>query len=99
MRVRSGLLGRPANSSPEREALTLEARIFKVVVMYRNLNAKEAGAIYVLASGAEEAEKRATEAMDVFVGRNRKVIAVEYLVDRTVNWIAITGHDGVIAEG
>lgn len=76
----------------------MEARIYKVVVMYRNLNAKEAGTIYVLASGAEEAEKRATDAMELISGPNRKVIAVEYLVDRTINWIAITGHDDVIAE-
>lgn len=77
----------------------MEPRIYKVAVMYGNLSAKEAGTIYVLASSAEEAEKRATDAMAVISGQNRKVIAMEYLVDRTVNWIAITGHDDVVAEG
>ena len=53
----------------------------------------------VLAFSGEEAEKRATDAMSLISGQNRKLIAMEYLVDRTVNWIAISSHDGVIAEG
>jgi hypothetical protein len=77
----------------------LEPRIYKVVVMYRNLSAREAVTIYVLAFSGEEAEKRATDAMSLISGQNRKLIAMEYLVDRTVNWIAISSHDGVIAEG
>ena len=77
----------------------LEPRIYKVVVMYRNVSAKEAVTLYVLACSGEEAEKRATDAMSLISGQNRKLIAMEYLVDRTVNWIAISSHDGVIAEG
>lgn len=41
----------------------MEPRIYKVVVMYRNLSAKEAVTIYVQAFSGEEAEKRATDAM------------------------------------
>ena len=77
----------------------MEARIYKVAVMYSKPSAKEAVTIYVLAFSAEEAEKRATDAMAVLSGQNRKVIDMEYLVDRTVNWFAISNHDGVIAEG
>ena len=77
----------------------MEPRIYKVVVMYRNLSAKEAVTVYVLACSGEEAEKRATDAMSLIPGQDRKRIAMEYLVDRTVNWIAISSHDGVIAEG
>lgn len=77
----------------------LEPRIYKVVVMYQTLGVREAGTIYVLASGAEEAEKRATDVMAAISGQNRKVIAMEYLVDRTVNWIAITGFECVVSEG
>ena len=76
----------------------MEPRIYKVVVMYRNLSAREAVTIYVLAFSGEEAEGRATDAMSLISGQNRKLIAMEYLVDRTVNWIAISSHDGVIAE-
>ena len=75
----------------------MEPRIYKVIVMYRNLSAKEAVTIYVQAFSGEEAEKRATDAMSLISGR--KPITMEYLVDRTVNWIAISSHDGVIAEG
>jgi len=77
----------------------LEPRIYKVAVMYSNLSAKEAVTIYVLAFSGEEAEKRATDAMSLISGQNRKLIAMEYLVDRTVSWIAIGSNDGVIAEG
>ncbi len=77
----------------------MEPRIYKVVVMYRNRSAKEAVTIYVLARSGEEAEKRATDAMSLIPSQNRKLIAMEYLVDRMVNWIAISSHDGVIAEG
>ena len=77
----------------------MEPRIYKVIVMYRKLSAKEAVTIYVLAFSGEEAEKRATNAMSLILGRNRKLITMEYLVDRTVNWIAIGNYDGVIAEG
>jgi len=77
----------------------LEPRIYKVVVLYQKQGVKEAGTIYVLASSAEEAEKRATDAMEMIAGPNRKVIAMEYLVDRTLNWVAITGFDSVVSEG
>ncbi len=77
----------------------MEPRIYKVAVMYSNLSAKEAVTIYVLAFSGEEAEKRATDAMSLISGQNRKLIAMEYLVDRTVSWIAIGSNDGVIAEG
>jgi hypothetical protein len=77
----------------------LEPRIYKVVVMYRNLSGKEAVTVHALAFSGEEAEKRATDAMSLIPRQNRKLIAMEYLVDRTVNWIAISSHDGVIAEG
>lgn len=63
--------------------------------MYRNLSAKEAVTIYVLVCSGEEAEKRATDAMSLIPGQNRKLIAMEFLVDRTVNWIAISSHDGL----
>jgi hypothetical protein len=61
--------------------------------------AREAGTIYVLASSVEEAEKRASDVMGVVSGRNRKTIEVDYLVDRTVNWVAIMGLDNLISEG
>ena len=77
----------------------MEPLIYKVIVMYRKLSAKEAVTVYVLAFSGEEAEKRATDAMSLISGQNRKLIAMEYLVDRTVNWIAISSYDGVIAEG
>jgi hypothetical protein len=90
---------KPTSSSAGHQMLALERRIYKVAVMYANFSAKEAGTIYVLASSPEEAEKRATDAMAVISGMNRKVIATQYLVDRTVNWIAITGFDDVLTEG
>jgi len=77
----------------------LEPRIYKVVVLYRSLSAKDAVTIYVLALNGEEAQKRATDAMSLISGQNRKLIAMDYLVDRTVNWIAISSHDGAIVEG
>ena len=77
----------------------MEPRIYKVAVMYSNLGAKEAVTVYVLACSGEEAEKRATDAMSLISGQNRKLFGMEYLVDRTVNWIAISSHNGVIAEG
>ncbi len=66
----------------------MEPRIYKVAVMYSNLSVKEAVTIYVLAFSGEEAEKRATNAMSLILGRN----PMEYLVDRTVNCIAISSR-------
>jgi hypothetical protein len=77
----------------------LGPRIYKVVVLYQKPGVREAGTIYVLSSSVEEAEKRATDAMEMIAGPSRKVIAMEYLVDRTVNWVAITGFDNVVSEG
>jgi hypothetical protein len=79
--------------------LMLEPRIYKVVVLYQKQGMKETGTLYVLAFSAEEAEKRATDAMQMIAGPNRRSIAMEYLVDRTVNWVAITGFDNVVSEG
>ena len=77
----------------------LESRIYKVLVMDHRAGASEATTIYVLASSAEEAEKRAMNAMGLIGGPSWKFIAMEYLVDRTVNWVAITGFDSVVLEG
>ena len=77
----------------------LESRIYKVLVMDHKPGAREATTIYVLASSAKEAEKRATDVMGLMGGPSWKFIAMEYLVDRTVNWVAITGFDNVVSEG
>jgi hypothetical protein len=77
----------------------LESRIYKVLVMDHKPRAREATTIYVLASSTEEAEKRATDVMGLIGGPNWKFIAMEYLVDRTVNWVAITGFECVVSEG
>ena len=60
--------------------------------MYRNLSAKQAVATYAPVCSAEEAEKRAPDARSLIPDQNRKLIPLEFLIDRTVNWIAISSH-------
>lgn len=65
--------------------------------MYSHLSAKQAGTVYVLAEDAETAQERAASAMRVIQGG--AVTTAEYLVDRTVEWMALGAYGDLLAEG
>lgn len=71
-------------------------KIYKVNVIYSHLSAQDACTVYVLAEDAETAQERAASAMRVIQGG--AVSTAEYLVDRTVEWIALGAFGDLLAE-